>query len=166
MPFCACFKIRKIKSSLYPRYHAEVCNEWRAHLRSLASGQHSSEETSQRWRAIGDTMSDLTGSGIEPQTSHTDRDMLNIEPTYRLCVYCQFLRIFLVTLIHCFRTLQRFNSILNSCRVTLDFVVPDKICSLINVAVECRYVSSCVCYGAYPRKTYYFCFHDCKSAPF
>ena len=29
----------------------------RAHLRGLASGQHSSEETSQRWRAGGDTVS-------------------------------------------------------------------------------------------------------------
>ena len=27
-----------------------------AHLRGLASGQHSSEETSQRWRAVGDTV--------------------------------------------------------------------------------------------------------------
>ena len=27
----------------------------RAHLRGLASGQHSSEATSQRWRAVGDT---------------------------------------------------------------------------------------------------------------
>ena len=26
-----------------------------AHLRGLAPGQHSSEETSQRWRAVGDT---------------------------------------------------------------------------------------------------------------
>ena len=25
------------------------------HLRGLASGQHSSKETSQRWRAVGDT---------------------------------------------------------------------------------------------------------------
>ena len=27
------------------------------HLRDLVSGQHSSEETSQRWRAVGDTVS-------------------------------------------------------------------------------------------------------------
>ena len=28
-----------------------------AHLRCLAPGQHSSEETSQRWRIVGDTVS-------------------------------------------------------------------------------------------------------------
>ena len=27
-----------------------------AHLRGLAPGQHSSEETSQRWRVVGDTV--------------------------------------------------------------------------------------------------------------
>ena len=36
------------------------------HLRDLTPGQHSSEETSQRWRAVGDTVSDLTGPGSEP----------------------------------------------------------------------------------------------------
>ena len=36
-----------------------------AHLRGLAPKQHSSEETSQRWRAVGDTVPDLTGPGIE-----------------------------------------------------------------------------------------------------
>ena len=30
------------------------------HLRGLAPGQHSSEDTSQRWRAVGDTVSDST----------------------------------------------------------------------------------------------------------
>ena len=36
------------------------------HIRGTAPGQHISEGTSQRWRAVGDTGSDLTGSGIEP----------------------------------------------------------------------------------------------------
>ena len=43
-----------------------------AYLRSLASGQHNSEETSQRWRTVGDTVSDLTEPGFESQTSRTD----------------------------------------------------------------------------------------------
>ena len=38
-----------------------------AHLRCLAPGQHSSEETSQRRRAVGDTLPDLIGPGIEPR---------------------------------------------------------------------------------------------------
>ena len=35
--------------------------------RVLALGQHRYEETSQRWRAVGYTVSDLTGLEIEPQ---------------------------------------------------------------------------------------------------
>ena len=38
------------------------------HLRVLAPGQHSSEETSQQWRTGGATVSDLTGVEIEPLT--------------------------------------------------------------------------------------------------
>ena len=37
-------------------------------LRGLAPGQHSSEETMQRWRAVGNTVSGLTVPGIKPQT--------------------------------------------------------------------------------------------------
>ena len=40
----------------------------KAHLRGVALGQHSSEETSQRWRAVDDTASDLTSLEIEPRT--------------------------------------------------------------------------------------------------
>ena len=35
----------------------------------LAPEQHSSEETSHRWQAIGVTVSDFTSLGIEQQTS-------------------------------------------------------------------------------------------------
>ena len=49
-----------------------------AHLRGLAPGQHSSEATSKRWRAAGDTVPDLTEPGIEPQPSRADGDVLNI----------------------------------------------------------------------------------------
>ena len=47
------------------------------HLFSLAHGQHSYEETTQMWRAVGDTLSDLTGLGIEAQTFRTDSDVLD-----------------------------------------------------------------------------------------
>ena len=36
-----------------------------AHLRCSAPGQHNSKETSQRWRAVGDALSDLIGLGIK-----------------------------------------------------------------------------------------------------
>ena len=56
-----------------------------AHLRDLAPGQHSSEVTSQRWRAVGDTESDVTNPGIETQTSRTDNDVLKAELIKRIC---------------------------------------------------------------------------------
>ena len=37
----------------------------RANHRCLAPGLHSSKKTSQRWRAVGETVSELTDRGIE-----------------------------------------------------------------------------------------------------
>ena len=37
-----------------------------AHLHGLAPGQHSSEVTSRRWRAVGDIVSAFTDPGFEP----------------------------------------------------------------------------------------------------
>ena len=46
------------------------------HLCCLAPGQHNCDDTSQRWRTVGDTVSGLTVPRIEnsrePWTSHTD----------------------------------------------------------------------------------------------
>ena len=67
--------LQNMKSSLHLRYcciKTKRVTSGEVHLRGLASGQHSSEETSQRWQAVGNTVSDLTGPGIEPQTSCTD----------------------------------------------------------------------------------------------
>ena len=46
-------------------------------LRDLAPGLHSSEETSQRWRVIGDIVSDLTGPRIEPKTYRADDNIFS-----------------------------------------------------------------------------------------
>ena len=43
-----------------------------AHLRVLAPRYHSCEETQQLWRAVGDTVSDLTDLEFEPQTYRTE----------------------------------------------------------------------------------------------
>ena len=51
------------------------------YLRGLAPGQHSSEETSQRWRAVGDVVSNLTDPGIKPRFSRTNTDVLPTELT-------------------------------------------------------------------------------------
>ena len=52
-----------------------------AHLRGLAPGQHSSEETSQRWRAVGGTLSALTSPEINPMTFRVDSDVSNHHAT-------------------------------------------------------------------------------------
>nr|CAB3227414.1 calcium-dependent secretion activator 1-like [Phallusia mammillata] len=43
------------------------------------------------------------------------------------------------------RTIQRFTTILNACRVSSDFVVTHQLCALINVALECRKQSEKIC---------------------
>ena len=68
----------KIKTSLYSRYYAEACKEWRAlYLRLIALGQHSYEETPRRWRVVGDAVSDLTGMEIEPVTFRANSGVFN-----------------------------------------------------------------------------------------
>ena len=74
-------KIAKIKSSLYSPYYAEACNElrgpsprlsaWAAQLRRNVAAVAS------RWRHCAD----LSGPGIEPQTSRTDSVSLATELT-------------------------------------------------------------------------------------
>ena len=44
---------------------------------SSAPGLHSSDETLQRWQDVGDTVSDVTGPVIEPQTYRADSDILS-----------------------------------------------------------------------------------------
>ena len=79
-------------------YYAEACNDLTNggdHLLSLAPGQHSSKETSQRWRVVGYTVSDLTDPGFVPQTSLTDSIVLATELTVVLVhmngLYCNSL---------------------------------------------------------------------------
>ena len=57
-------------------------NEWRitnggTHSRGLEPEQHSSKETSWRWRAVDDTLSDLTETRIKPHISRADSDVYN-----------------------------------------------------------------------------------------
>ena len=53
-------------------------NEWRGPTpRLIAPGQRRSEETLQRWRAVGYSASDSTGLGIERQIFRIDSDIFN-----------------------------------------------------------------------------------------
>ena len=71
----------KIKSSLYSSYYAEACNELRGsspRLRAWATQLRRNVATvASRWRHCAD----LTGPGIEPQTSRTDSVRLATELT-------------------------------------------------------------------------------------
>ena len=63
---CTCSRVARIFTSLL----AQSLNEL-----GRVVGQHSSEETSQRWRASADTVSHLTDPGIESKTSRIDSDV-------------------------------------------------------------------------------------------
>ena len=52
-----------------------------AYFRGLALGQHSSKETPKQWRAVSDTVSEMTGPGFEPQTCCTGKNALPNELT-------------------------------------------------------------------------------------
>ena len=60
----------KSNLSLYSLYYAEACNEFAGPISTLVRLSNTApfEEMWQRWRAIGSTMSDLTGSRFEPLT--------------------------------------------------------------------------------------------------
>ena len=65
----------------YTPYYAVVCG---AHLRVISPGNTALfEETLQRWRAVGNTMSDLTSPRFEPQTSRSTDERINARPTGR-----------------------------------------------------------------------------------
>ena len=73
-------RVNKSKSNLhYTRNITPKCvMSSGAHLCCFAPGQHISAETLQ-WRAVGDTVSNLSGSEIKPQTSRTNNVRLTTE---------------------------------------------------------------------------------------
>ena len=73
--------IIKIKSSLYSRYYAEACNEWRGPSPRLSAWATQLRKNvvavASRWRHCAD----LTGPDIEPQTYRTESVRLATELT-------------------------------------------------------------------------------------
>ena len=63
----------KSNLSLYSLYYTKACNEFAGPISaSLRPGNTTSfEEMSQQWRAVGNTVSDLTGPRFESQTSRS-----------------------------------------------------------------------------------------------
>ena len=74
--------IIKSNLSLYSLDYAEACNELAGPISaSLRPGNTAPfEETSQRWRAVGNTVSDLTGPRFEPQTSRSRDERVTARP--------------------------------------------------------------------------------------
>ena len=83
--------VQKIKSSLYSPYYAEACNELRGPSPRLSAWatqlRRNVATVASRWRHCVD----LTGPGIEPQTSRTDSVRLATELTAGL-YQCWFLK--------------------------------------------------------------------------
>ena len=77
----AYYKLNQIKSSLYSPYYAEACNELRGPSPRLSAWapqlRRNVATVASRWRHCVD----LTGPGIEPQTSRTDSVRLATELT-------------------------------------------------------------------------------------
>ena len=75
----------QIKSSLYSLEYAEACNEWRGPSPRLSAWatqlRRNVAAVASRWRHCAD----LTGPGIEPQTSRTESVRLATELTAGLC---------------------------------------------------------------------------------
>ena len=75
MQFVSATFLRNQKPPSYSKYYSKYVTSSRAHVRGLAPGQHSSEETSQRWRAVDATVTNLTPLGIETRTSRANSDV-------------------------------------------------------------------------------------------
>ena len=65
-------------------YYAVACNEFAGPIfASLRPGNTSSfEEMSQRWRAVGNNVSDLTGSEFEPQSSRFKDERITVRSPF------------------------------------------------------------------------------------
>ena len=77
----------QIKSnlSLHSLDYAEACNELAGSISALLRPCNTApfEKKSQRWRAVGNTVSDLTGPRFEPQTSRSRDERVTARPTGR-----------------------------------------------------------------------------------
>ena len=78
----------QIKSnfSLYWLDYAEACNELAGPISASLRLDNKApfEEMSQRWRAVGNTVSDLTGPRFEPQTSRSIAEHVTARPPDKL----------------------------------------------------------------------------------
>ena len=70
---------------LYSLIYAKACNKFVGSISaSLPLGSTASfEETSQRWRVVGNTVSNLTGPRFEPETSLSKDEHVTFRPTGR-----------------------------------------------------------------------------------
>ena len=73
----------KANISLYSLYYAKSCSEFAEPISaSLRPGNTASfEEMLQLWRAVGNTVSNLTGPRFEPQTSHSRDERVTALPS-------------------------------------------------------------------------------------
>ena len=79
------FVFKSIKSFItLAVLHRSVLRVGGTHFRVIAPGNTASfEEMSQRWRVVGNTVSDLTGPRFEPQTSRSRDERVTARPTGR-----------------------------------------------------------------------------------
>ena len=76
----------KSNFSLYSLYHAEACNEFAVSISASLRPDNTAtfEERSQRWRAVGNSVFDLTGPRFKPTTSGFRDERVTARPPGRL----------------------------------------------------------------------------------
>ena len=73
----SCYHSKKLKLHYTRGITSKRVTSGGAQIGGLALGQHNSEETTQRWRAVGKTVSDFTGPGIKPHILLIDSYIFN-----------------------------------------------------------------------------------------
>ena len=135
---CCRYLITKMKSnlSLNSLYYAKPCNEFAGSISALLRPGNTAtfEGMLQRWRAVGNTVFDLTGLRFEPQTSRSRDERVTVQPTGRSkneisykslcplfnCFYFRYFRSRLIIFKHCLE--QTDDLCLTACSTLYDVV--------------------------------------------
>ena len=83
-----CYDLATFKSnlSLYLLYLAEACDKLAGSISASLRPANTApfKEMSQRWRAVGNTVSDLISPRFEPRTSRSKDECVTARPTFNV----------------------------------------------------------------------------------
>ena len=76
-------KIFKSNLSFYLLYYAEACYEYAEFISALLYPNYTAPFEEMRWRAVGLTVSNLTGLKFKPQISYSKDELVTVRLTMR-----------------------------------------------------------------------------------